>query len=182
MSKIRWLARCEPDNAARTTGVVLPHDWLTWHIGGQSFEPVTAQDATDLIAELGGPEARADAVGSVGHHRGGAVEPGPRLQTLRTQTGEISRITLTGGAAQSAAVRAIALAVFGLPIAATEPFESVAVGAAKQAAWALSGTMLDWPVPYASEQEPTAEDVAAAHEINARYESVLQTHFLRAGE
>jgi xylulokinase len=41
VSKIRWLARCEPDNAARTTGVVLPHDWLTWHIGGQSFEPVT---------------------------------------------------------------------------------------------------------------------------------------------
>ena len=63
-----------------------------------------------------------------------------------------------------------------------EPFESVAVGAAKQAAWALSGTMLDWPVPYASEQEPTAEDVAAAQEINARYESVLRTHFLRAGE
>jgi hypothetical protein len=42
--------------------------------------------------------------------------------------------------------------------------------------------MLDWPVPYASEQEPPAEDVAAAQEINARYESVLQTHFLRAGE
>ncbi len=110
------------------------------------------------------------------------MEPGLRLQTLRTQTGEISRITLIGGAAQSAAVRAIALAVVGLPIAATEPFESVAVGAAKQAAWALSGTMLDWPVPYASEQEPTAEDVAAAQEINARYESVLRTHFLRAGE
>jgi xylulokinase len=60
--------------------------------------------------------------------------------------------------------------------------QSVAVGAAKQAAWALSGTMLDWPVPYASEQEPTLEDVAAAQEINARYESVLQTHFLDAGE
>lgn len=60
--------------------------------------------------------------------------------------------------------------------------QSVAVGAAKQAAWALSGTMPDWPVPYASEQEPTVEDVAAAQEINARYESVLQTHFLDAGE
>jgi xylulokinase len=41
VSTIRWLARCEPDNAARTTGVVLPHDWLTWQIGGRSFEPVT---------------------------------------------------------------------------------------------------------------------------------------------
>jgi len=42
--------------------------------------------------------------------------------------------------------------------------------------------MPDWPVPYVSEQEPTAEDVAASQELNARYESVLQTHFLRAAE
>jgi xylulokinase len=41
VSKIRWLARCEPGNAARTAGVVLPHDWLTWQIGERSFEPVT---------------------------------------------------------------------------------------------------------------------------------------------
>jgi xylulokinase len=41
VSKIRWLARCEPDNAARTAAVVLPHDWLTWQLGGRSFDPVT---------------------------------------------------------------------------------------------------------------------------------------------
>lgn len=29
ISKLRWLARCEPDNAARTAAVLLPHDWLT---------------------------------------------------------------------------------------------------------------------------------------------------------
>jgi glycerol kinase len=75
-----------------------------------------------------------------------------RLQTLRAQTGEISGITLTGGAAQSAAVRAVAPAVFGLPIASTEPFESVAVGAAKQAAWAFAGSMSEWPVPYVNER------------------------------
>jgi hypothetical protein len=40
--------------------------------------------------------------------------------------------------------------------------------------------MPDWPAPYVSEHEPTSEDVAAAQEINARYESVLQTHFLNA--
>ena len=39
VSKIRWLARAEPENAARTAGVVLPHDWLTWQIGGRSFAP-----------------------------------------------------------------------------------------------------------------------------------------------
>ena len=41
VTKIRWLARCEPDNAARTTAVMLPHDWLTWQLGGRSFDPVT---------------------------------------------------------------------------------------------------------------------------------------------
>ena len=40
-SKIRWLARNEPENAARVRQVVLPHDYLTWEIGGRSFEPVT---------------------------------------------------------------------------------------------------------------------------------------------
>ena len=40
-SKIRWLARNEPENAARVHRVVLPHDYLTWEIGGRSFDPVT---------------------------------------------------------------------------------------------------------------------------------------------
>jgi len=30
VSKVRWMARVEPDNAARTTTVMLPHDYLTW--------------------------------------------------------------------------------------------------------------------------------------------------------
>ena len=55
------------------------------------------------------------------------------VQVLREQIGEISAITLTGGASQSDAVRKIATAVFGLPIVVTDTFESVAVGAARQA-------------------------------------------------
>ena len=46
---------------------------------------------------------------------------------------------LTGGAAKSAAVRQIAPAIFGLPVAVPEAAEYVALGAARQAAWALSG-------------------------------------------
>ena len=34
VTKLRWLARAEPDNAARTAQVLLPHDWLTWQLGG----------------------------------------------------------------------------------------------------------------------------------------------------
>jgi xylulokinase len=58
-----------------------------------------------------------------------------------------SRIVLTGGAARSAAVRAVAPGVFGLPVTVPEAAEYVALGAARQAAWALAGTPEppDWP-------------------------------------
>ena len=338
VSKIRWLARCEPENAARTVAVVLPHDWLTWQLGGRSFDPVTDRgdasgtlyfDATageyrrDLIqlgighdlavprvakpdevvgatpsgialaAGTGDNMAAALGLGldegtagvSIGtsgtvfsrspqqsHDPSGVVAgfadatgeflplvctlngarnlaatasvlgltleemsaaalsapPGSEgvtflpylegertpplpdargqvvglnlsnytpanlaratievvlwslaygLQTLQQQASAISRITLTGGAAQSRAVREIARAVFGLPVASTEPFESVAVGAARQAAWALTGSVPDWKVPYVDEQEPTTADVEAAAEINERYRTILHAHF-----
>jgi xylulokinase len=100
------------------------------------------------------------------------------VQVLREQAGDISRITLTGGASQSPAVHRIATAVFGLPIVVTNTFESVAVGAAKQAAWALTGELPQWKVPVHSEHEPTEADLAASREIGERYRSVLQTRFL----
>ncbi|GAA5057809.1 xylulokinase [Thermocatellispora tengchongensis] len=34
VTKLRWLAEHEPDNAARTRAVCLPHDWLTWKLAG----------------------------------------------------------------------------------------------------------------------------------------------------
>jgi xylulokinase len=33
-TKLRWLAENEPDNAARTAAVCLPHDWLSWRLAG----------------------------------------------------------------------------------------------------------------------------------------------------
>ena len=37
-AKLRWLADHEPENAAKTTSVALPHDWLSWQIqGGKDF-------------------------------------------------------------------------------------------------------------------------------------------------
>jgi xylulokinase len=47
------------------------------------------------------------------------------------------RVVLIGGAAQSPAVRSIAPAIFGVPVTVPEPAEYVALGAARQAAWAL---------------------------------------------
>jgi xylulokinase len=49
------------------------------------------------------------------------------------------RILLIGGGARSAAVRQIAPAIFGLPVVVPPAGEYVADGAARQAAWVLSG-------------------------------------------
>ena len=34
VTKLRWMAENEPENAARTAAVLLPHDWLTWKLAG----------------------------------------------------------------------------------------------------------------------------------------------------
>ncbi|MFF1383058.1 xylulokinase [Arthrobacter sp. NPDC058288] len=34
ITKLRWLAREEPDNARRVAAVCLPHDWLSWRLAG----------------------------------------------------------------------------------------------------------------------------------------------------
>jgi xylulokinase len=34
VTKLRWLAKHEPEHAARASAVLLPHDWLTWWLMG----------------------------------------------------------------------------------------------------------------------------------------------------
>lgn len=46
ISKLRWLRDHEPENAARTAAVALPHDWLTWRLRG--FGPAAAPGAAAL--------------------------------------------------------------------------------------------------------------------------------------
>jgi xylulokinase len=41
VSKVRWMARNEPENAARTRRVLLPHDYLTWKLAGTPAVAVT---------------------------------------------------------------------------------------------------------------------------------------------
>ena len=65
------------------------------------------------------------------------------------------RILLVGGGAQSPAVPAIAAQVFDAPILVPRAGEYVALGAARQAAWALTGELPSWQVPIAA--APRAE-------------------------
>ena len=63
--------------------------------------------------------------------------------------GEQRRVLLIGGGARSAAVCALAPGIFGADVEVPAPEEYVALGAARQAAWALAGSLQPpaWPRP-----------------------------------
>ncbi|MFM2181075.1 MAG: hypothetical protein RIR54_369 [Actinomycetota bacterium] len=87
------------------------------------------------------------------------------LDALVANGARIDRVALVGGAAASAAVQYIAPAVFGVPVEVPPPGEYVADGAARQAAWVLSGEFPSWPLDAPSvthESEPTPH-------VRARY-------------
>jgi xylulokinase len=76
------------------------------------------------------------------------------------------RVLLTGGAAKSEAVRRIAPGIFGLPVAVPAAAQYVALGAARQAAWALSGEAA--PPPWAAAPAEVHE-AAATPRVRAQY-------------
>ncbi|SDN26756.1 xylulokinase [Actinomyces ruminicola] len=47
ITKLRWLADHEPDNAARIAAVCLPHDWLTWKLSGATSLDALVTDRSD---------------------------------------------------------------------------------------------------------------------------------------
>ena len=66
------------------------------------------------------------------------------LQALTARGVPCRRVLLIGGGAQSPAVGTIASEVFAAPVVVPEPGEYVAAGAARQAAWALTGRLPSW--------------------------------------
>ena len=81
----------------------------------------------------------------------------------------IRRVLVIGGGARSRAVREIAPSVFGVPVLTPSPGEYVAVGAARQAAWAWSRS----PHPPPWKPPPTEQFTAdPAPEVHERYATV----------
>jgi xylulokinase len=97
------------------------------------------------------------------------------LAQLTTHGVVARRILLIGGGARSRALREIAPAVFGMPVLAPNPAEYVALGAARQAAWALRGS----PRPPA--WKPPATDEYTADPVPAVVERYAQVRDLTEG-
>lgn len=91
------------------------------------------------------------------------------LAQLTTHGVSVRRILLIGGGAQSRAVCEIAPTVFGMPVLVPTAAEYVALGAARQAAWACSGS----PAPPAWSPPATLEYAGdAAPGVLQRYAQV----------
>ena len=98
------------------------------------------------------------------------------IAALEERTGTAARrITLIGGGARSRAVQQLAPAIFGREVTIAPDGEYVALGAARQAAWALAGT--DEPPAreisgsQVVDAEPTPEVLGAYRELKERTES-----------
>jgi xylulokinase len=101
-------------------------------------------DAAGLLAVHG------TAAGRLGSREEGSreedrPEESSREESSREESGgapaePARRVLLIGGGARSPAARQIAPGIFGCQVSVPEPEEYVALGAARQAAWALAGT------------------------------------------
>lgn len=88
-------------------------------------------------------------------------------QLAFTDTQSLERILLIGGAAQNPAVAEVASQVFDAPVTVPEPGEYVALGAAVQAAWVLTGVRPEWKV-------------ATSHHLPVDTRAVIRSQYARA--
>ena len=93
------------------------------------------------------------------------------LDALRTHGVAVERVLLVGGGARSEALRRIAPAVFASQVVVPPRGEYVADGAARQAAWVLSG---DAEPPRWQQSEPERYDADPAPAVRARYAEVRE--------
>ena len=102
------------------------------------------------------------------------------VERVREVGCSLDRVLLIGGASASQAVQDIAPDLFGVPVAIPAPGEYVAAGAARQAAWALSGAAAAprWEVDIDVTVEPGGSaDRARGTEVRERYAAIVASTF-----
>ncbi len=94
------------------------------------------------------------------------------LQAVTDLGVPVERVRLIGGAARSAAVQALAPGLLGVPVEVPEPGEYVALGAARQAAWTLTGALPEWSVPRGEVHVPAG---SGNDEVTRRYAAISES-------
>jgi xylulokinase len=100
------------------------------------------------------------------------------MDALRAQGLQTRRVLLIGGAARSGAVQEFASSIFGAPVTVPAHLEYVAIGAARQAAWALRSRDGDQALPLWTSVASTARslgDPAAGERVRTAYGRLRET-------
>ncbi|KFI95718.1 xylulokinase [Bifidobacterium stellenboschense] len=90
------------------------------------------------------------------------------LELIRSLGARIERILLIGGGAKSVAIRTLAPSILGMDVTRPTTDEYVAIGAARQAAWVLSGEAEPPEWPLTIDGVETGEPTEAVYEAYAK--------------
>jgi xylulokinase len=110
VTKLRWLAQHEKENAAATAAVCLPHDWLTWRLRGSG-------DLHDLVTDRSDASGTGYFSGVTGEYRLDLLERGigrpgvalPRVLAPSEAAGEAATGQVLGPGAGDNAAAALGL-------------------------------------------------------------------------
>ncbi|MCX3058660.1 xylulokinase [Streptomyces beihaiensis] len=95
------------------------------------------------------------------------------LDVLRERGVSVRRVFLLGAAAELHAVQAAAPMLFGAQVVVPQPADYAAIGAARQAAWALSGQLPQWQGAATQVFEP-GEEAAVGQAVRQQYRAVRE--------
>lgn len=104
ITKLRWLAEHEPEHAARTAAICLPHDWLTWRLRGDRDLRALTTDRSDASGT-----GYYDSLGNAYRHEllelafGRSDVLVPRVLGVHESTGSAAHYRLAAGAGDNAA-------------------------------------------------------------------------------
>ncbi|MYW65539.1 sugar kinase [Streptomyces sp. SID8379] len=95
------------------------------------------------------------------------------MDVLRGRGVEVRRVFLLGAAAELQAVQAVAPMLFGTQVVVPQPADYAAIGAARQAAWAMSGQLPMWQGAATQVFEP-GEELPVGQAVRQQFRAVRE--------